>query len=168
MKRIELVIEKVVFFSRWLQAPIYLGLIIGSVLFSIKFFEELVHLFADFGGLSHSKMMLALLGLVDASMVINLMIVVIIGGYWTFVSKIDLEDHEDKPDWLVKINANTLKIKLVVSLVSISGVHLLETFIASRDLEIQDIVVQISIHMVFVVSALLLAVTDRIMSKTEH
>lgn len=168
MKKIERIVENLIFSSRWIQAPIYLGLIIGSILYSVKFFIDLFHLFIDFPNFSTNTMMLGLLGLVDVSMVINLMVVVIIGGFWTFVSKIDLNNHEDKPEWLMKINANTLKIKLVVSLVSISGVHLLESFIRVHDLMVQDIIIQISIHLVFVVSALLLALTDRIMSKTEH
>ena len=168
MKKIERIVENLIFSSRWIQAPIYLGLIIGSILYSIKFFIELFHLFIDFPNLSTNTLMLGLLGLVDISMVINLMVVVIVGGFWTFVSKIDLNNHEDKPEWLMKINANTLKIKLIVSLVSISGVHLLESFIRAHDLLVQDIIIQISIHLVFVVSALLLALTDRIMSKTEH
>jgi uncharacterized protein (TIGR00645 family) len=111
--------------------------------------------------------MLSVLGLVDISMVINLLVVVFIGGYSTFVSKIDFDDHEDKPDWLSKINASTLKIKLIISLVSISGVHLLKTFIDIHNISLQDALLQIGIHMVFIVSALLLAITDKIMHQDE-
>jgi uncharacterized protein (TIGR00645 family) len=100
-------------------------------------------------------------------MVINLLVVVFIGGYWTFVSKIDFENHEDKPDWLVKINAGTLKIKLIISLVSISGVHLLKTFIDISNTSMQDAVLQIAIHIVFLLSAVLLAYTDKLMHTHE-
>jgi uncharacterized protein (TIGR00645 family) len=107
--------------------------------------------------------MLSVLGLIDISMVINLLVVVFIGGYWTFVSKIEFDDHVDKPDWLNKINASTLKIKLIISLVSISGVHLLKTFVDIHNVPLQDALLQIGIHMVFIISAVLLAWTDKIM-----
>lgn len=168
MNKVENGLERFIFFSRWFQAPLYLGLIVGSIIYSIKFFIELVDMFAKFGLTDSNGIMLALLGLVDSVMVINLMTVVIIGGYWTFVSKIDILNDEDKPDWLVKINANTLKIKLVVALVSISSIHLLEIFINGHAMDDRDVIIRIVVHMVFVFSALLLAVTDRIMSKTEH
>jgi len=92
-----------------------------------------------------------------------LLVVVFIGGYWTFVSKIEFNNHVDKPDWLNKINASTLKIKLIISLVSISGVHLLKTFIDIQNIPLQDAVLQIGIHIVFIVSAVMLAWTDKIM-----
>ncbi len=167
MKAIERIIEQFVFFSRWLQLPVYLGLIVASVLYAFKFMVQLWHLIADFSGLTENAIMLSVLGLVDISMVINLLVVVFIGGYSTFVSKIDFDNHEDKPDWLSKINASTLKIKLIVSLVSISGVHLLKTFIDIHNVPLQDALLQIGIHMVFIVSALLLAITDKIMHTDE-
>ena len=96
-------------------------------------------------------------------MVLNLLIIVVIGGYITFVSKISFEGHEDTPDWLSKINASSLKIKLIISLVSISGVHLLKTFMDIHKIPIQDAILQIVIHLIFIISALLLAYADKIM-----
>jgi uncharacterized protein (TIGR00645 family) len=167
MRKIEKKIEKFIFFSRWLQLPVYLGLIAASFLYAAKFMIQLWHLFANFSILNENSIMLAVLGLIDISMVINLLVVVFIGGYWTFVSKIDFENHEDKPDWLVKINAGTLKIKLIISLVSISGVHLLKTFIDISNTSMQDAVLQIAIHIVFLLSAVLLAYTDKLMHTHE-
>ena len=118
MKTVEKNIERVIFFSRWLQMPVYLGLVVASVLYAAKFMVQLWHLIKDFSALTESTFMLSVLGLVDISMVINLLVVVFIGGYWTFVSKIEFDNHADKPDWLTKINASTLKIKLIISLVS--------------------------------------------------
>jgi uncharacterized protein (TIGR00645 family) len=143
--------------------PIYIGLIVASLLYSAKFMIQLYHLIVDFTTLTENTIMLSVLGLVDISMVINLLVIVFIGGYWTFVSKIDFEGHQDKPEWLSKINASTLKIKLIISLVSISGVHLLKTFVDIHNIPLQDSILQICIHLVFLISAVLLAYTDKIM-----
>ncbi len=167
MRHVEKQIEKIIFFSRWLQLPVYLGLIIASLLYVFKFMILLWHLITDFTVMNDNMIMLAVLGLVDISMVINLLVVVFIGGYWTFVSKIEFDNHADNPDWLSKINASTLKIKLIVSLVSISGVHLLKTFVDIHNIKMQDALLQIGIHMVFILSALLLAYTDKIMHSQE-
>jgi uncharacterized protein (TIGR00645 family) len=155
--------EQLIFFSRWIQMPVYLGLIIASILYAIKFMVQLWHLIANFSVLNENTIMLSVLGLIDISMVINLLVVVFIGGYWTFVSKIEFDSHTDKPDWLTKINASTLKIKLIISLVSISGVHLLKTFVDIHNVPLQDALLQIGIHLVFLISAVLLAYTDKIM-----
>ena len=163
MAGIEKNIEKVIFWSRWLQMPIYLGLIVASFMYSIKFMVQLWHLVSDFSGMTENTIMLSVLGLIDISMVINLLVVVFIGGYVTFVSKIDFEGHADRPDWLTKINASTLKIKLIISLVSISGVHLLKTFIDIHNIPLQDAIMQVAIHLVFLISALILAYTDKVM-----
>jgi len=168
MKAIERAIEQFIFFSRWLQVPVYLGLIVASILYTFKFLSQLWHLLSNFTTLTENTIMLSVLGLIDISMVINLLVVVFIGGYSTFVSKIDFDNHEDKPDWLSKINASSLKIKLIISLVSISGVHLLQTFIDIHNVELQDALLQIGIHMVFIISALLLAYTDKIMHSDEN
>ncbi len=168
MKAIERAIEQFIFFSRWFQLPVYLGLIVATILYTFKFMSQLWHLLADFPSLTENAIMLSVLGLIDISMVINLLVVVFIGGYSTFVSKIDFDNHEDKPDWLSKINASSLKIKLIISLVSISGVHLLQTFIDIHNVLLQDALLQIGIHMVFIVSALLLAYTDKIMHSDEN
>lgn len=167
MIKFEKKLEQFIFFSRWLQMPVYLGLIVASVLYTVKFMVQLWHLISDFTTLTENTIMLSVLGLIDISMVINLLVVVFIGGYWTFVSKIEFESHVDKPDWLTKINASTLKIKLIISLVSISGVHLLKTFIDIHNIPLQDAILQIAIHIVFLISAVLLAYTDKIMHSHE-
>lgn len=167
MKAIERFLENFIFFSRWMQLPVYLGLIIASVLYSAKFMIQLWHLIVGFPTMDENLIMLSILGLIDISMVINLLVVVFIGGYITFVSKISFDGHEDRPDWLRKINASSLKIKLIISLVSISGVHLLKTFIDIHNIPLQDALLQIGIHVVFLISALLLAYADKIMHSHE-
>jgi uncharacterized protein (TIGR00645 family) len=167
MNAFEKKIEQFIFFSRWFQMPVYLGLIVASILYAIKFMVQLWHLISDFSDLNENTIMLSVLGLIDISMVINLLVVVFIGGYWTFVSKIDFDSHTDKPDWLTKINASTLKIKLIISLVSISGVHLLKTFIDIHNVPLQDALLQIGIHFIFLISAVLLAFTDKLMHSNE-
>lgn len=162
MKSVEDLLEKLIIYSRWMQAPIYLGLIVASLAYSVHFIIELVKMLAAFGTYNQTTFMLAILGLIDISMVINLLIVVIIGGYWTFVSKIEMAKDSDQLDYLGKITASSLKIKLIVSLVSISGVHLLETFINIKNFEIEQVVMKIAIHLVFIISALLLAWTDKL------
>jgi uncharacterized protein (TIGR00645 family) len=164
MRKIENVIEWMIFQSRWIQAPIYLGLIIATVLFSVKFFIQIAHLFTIFYSLDESDFMLVVIGLIDISMVVNLLIIIIIGGYWTFVSKIDLDKNKDfeQFSYLGKITPSTLKIKLIISLISISGVHLLETFLNSDTLSLQSVILKISIHLTFVISVLILAYTDKI------
>lgn len=127
--RLERLIENSIFASRWLQMPLYLGLIVASCLYCYKFVMEVVHLCMEVNQLTEEAMLLAILGLVDVSMVLNLVYVVIIGGYTMFISKIDLDSHPDRPEWLDHTNANTLKIKLAASLVGVSGIHLLKTFI---------------------------------------
>jgi uncharacterized protein (TIGR00645 family) len=168
MKILEKSIEQFIFFSRWIQMPVYVGLIIASLLYAAKFMIELWHLITGFPELNENTIMLSVLGLIDISMVINLLVVVIIGGYWTFVSKIEFGTHADKPDWLTKINASTLKIKLIISLVSISGVHLLKTFIDIHNVPLQDALLQMGIHLVFLISAVLLAFTDKLMHFDSH
>lgn len=168
MRTFEKNIEQFIFFSRWMQMPVYLGLIVASLLYAVKFMIQLWYLFSNFFTLTENTIMLSILGLIDISMVINLLVVVFIGGYWTFVSKIEFEKHEDKPDWLTKINAGTLKIKLIISLVSISGVHLLKTFIDIHNIPLQDALLQIGIHIVFLLSAVILAYTDKIMHSHSH
>jgi uncharacterized protein (TIGR00645 family) len=168
MKSLEKLLENLIFSSRWIQAPVYAGLILGTLLFAGKFFVELFHLMTGFASTDEKTLMLAILGMIDITMVINLLVVVIIGGYWTFVNKMEIISEEEKPDWLKKINSGTLKIKLIVSLVSISGVDLLKTFINIQNIETEKVLLQIAIHLTFIVSALLLALADKIMAKTEH
>ncbi len=166
LKQFENFFEGFMFWSRWVQAPLYTGLIIGSILYLIKFFQELLHVWHDTFLLSETDMMLKILSLVDISMVMNLVVMVTIGGYSIFTSRIDVDHHEDKPLWLEDLDAGQLKIKLSTSLASISGVQLLKTFIDYREAEIKNnseqVVIEIIIHMVFIVSALLLAQTEKI------
>lgn len=168
MKSFETILEKLIYNSRWIQAPVYVGLIIGTLVFSIKFFIELYHMIATFGISDEKTLMIAILTLIDVTMVINLLIVVIIGGYWTFVNKIEIIKEEERPDWLKKINASSLKIKLIVSLVSISGVDLLKSFINIQNIGTEKVILQIAIHLTFIISALLLALSDKILDKTHH
>jgi uncharacterized protein (TIGR00645 family) len=143
MKQDERLVEKFILYSRWVQAPVYIGLIIASLAYSVHFIIELIHVIARFGTLDETTFMLAVLGLIDISMVINLLIVVIIGGYWTFVSKIEISKENEELDYLGKITASSLKIKLIVSLVSISGVHLLETFININNFTTENIILSL-------------------------
>ncbi len=163
MKTIETNFEKIIFASRWVQAPIYGGLIIGAILYSYKFTIELIHLSSNIVTISEEFLMLGILTLVDISMVLNLLIMVIIGGYATFVSRMNLENHEDRPDWLQKIDAGTLKVKLAGALVGISGIHLLKSFINISNKELEQVKWQIIIHVIFLVSTLMLAYTEKIL-----
>ncbi len=160
-KAIEATIEYLIFFSRWLQAPIYLGLIIGSLLYVYKFLEELATLATNITKISEVEAMLMILGLIDISMVMNLLVIVIIGGYSIFTSKIDFEEQEDRPHWIDHLDADRLKVKLATSLASISGVHLLKTFIdihsQTSDKGLNALQYEIIIHLVFIFSALVLA-----------
>ena len=108
--KIETAFENIIFTSRWLQAPLYTGLIVGGLLYAYKFIVELLHLCININEISETALMLGILTLVDITMVANLLIMVIIGGYSTFVSRIDIDKHEDKPEWLQKIDAGTLKV----------------------------------------------------------
>ncbi len=172
IKRIESAFEGFMFWSRWVQAPLYTGLIIGAFLYLVKFFQELYHLFNHTIDSDEIDMMLGILSLVDISMVMNLVVMVTIGGYSIFTSRIDVDMHEDKPLWLEDLDAGQLKIKLATSLASISGVQLLKTFIDYRKEEIkagtEGIIIEIIIHMVFIISALLLSQTEKITHSYKH
>jgi uncharacterized protein (TIGR00645 family) len=178
----ETLFEKTIFASRWLQAPLYGGLIIAQGIYVYQFFVELWHL-VGFSLLGHAlpgnlkevdastAIMLVVLGLIDVVMVANLLIMVIIGGYETFVSRINLEHHEDQPEWLSHVNAGVLKVKLATALISISSIHLLKSFIEVRSdpvvpgqaLMDNGVMWQIIIHCVFVLSAIALAYVDKLM-----
>jgi uncharacterized protein (TIGR00645 family) len=149
----------------------YLGLVFGTVLYLYKFFEELKIIADTLYDSTEVDVMLGILGLIDASMVLNLLVIVIIGGYSIFTSKIDFTGNEDKPQWLDHIDAGRLKIKLASSLASISGVHLLKTFIdIHRQAKAgggEDLMYEIIIHLVFILSALMLAYVERILAATE-
>ncbi len=175
LKKIEYGLEHVIFWSRWLQAPIYLGLIVAQVLYCYKFGVAVWHLFAKVGA-SEMAFLLLVLELIDIAMVANLITMVVIGGYATFVSKLDLDKSTDKPDWLEHIDPGAIKIKLATSLVGISSIHLLKSFIevGNPNMALEpgalkathtDIMWQVIIHMTFVVSTLLLAISEFIMHR---
>ncbi|MCW2962258.1 MAG: hypothetical protein JWM25_1091 [Thermoleophilia bacterium] len=169
-------IGKTIFFSRWLQAPLYLGLIIAQLVYVVQFMRELVTLVSDVASdllhgthhMAEADIMLVVLGLVDVVMVANLLIMVIVGGYETFVSRIDLDRHPDQPEWLSHVNANVLKVKLAMSIVGISSIHLLKTFIDAGQYTEKELLWQTIIHLTFVVSAIALAWIDRLMIRPGH
>jgi uncharacterized protein (TIGR00645 family) len=155
-----------IFSSRWLQAPLYLGLIVAQGVYVYLFMGELLHLVQETAKINETQIMLVVLGLIDVVMIANLLIMVIIGGYETFVSRLYLEDHPDQPEWLSHVNAGTMKVKLSMALIGISSIHLLKTFINAEQINQHTILWQVTIHMTFIVSALAMAWTDRIMSGT--
>ncbi|MDR3323197.1 MAG: TIGR00645 family protein [Zoogloeaceae bacterium] len=168
MKPLESSVEKFIFWSRWLQAPLYLGLIAAQGVYVYHFFRELAHLILHTGSLSENDVMLIVLGLIDVVMIANLLIMVIIGGYETFVSRLNLDDHPDQPEWLSHVNAGVLKIKLATAIVTISSIHLLKTFINAGNAPEppNGWEVQVYIHLVFIVSAIATAYTDKIMNQS--
>ncbi len=166
MNRIINPLEKFIFWSRWLQAPLYLGLIAAQGVYVYQFMHELAHLISQAGSLGEAQVMLIVLGLIDVVMIANLLIMVIIGGYETFVSRLDLEDNPDQPEWLSHVNAGVLKVKLATALIGISSIHLLKSFINAEHLPDRVILWQVAIHLSFLISALAIAWTDRIMTTT--
>ena len=165
-------IGSVIFFSRWLQVPLYLGLIAVQAIYVWQFMVELGHIASEVflhGGLTEEDMMLAVLGLVDVVMIANLLIMVIIGGYETFVSRIRLDGHPDQPEWLSHVNANVLKTKLAMSIIGISSIHLLRSFIEAGTIIRTDgaevLLWQTMIHLAFIVSAVALAWIDKMSVK---
>ena len=162
------VLGSFIFLSRWLQAPLYVGLIVAQGVYVYHFFIELWHLLVSVPGIDEKDIMLAVLALIDVVMIANLLIMVIVGGYETFVSRLNLAGHPDQPEWLSHVNAGVLKVKLATALIGISSIHLLKTFIELGSKPVADNAVmwQVVVHMTFVVSALLLAWTDRISTKT--
>ncbi|GLW96366.1 TIGR00645 family protein [Microtetraspora sp. NBRC 16547] len=164
----------VMFASRWLQVPLYLGLIVAQGVYVWQFMVELWHLltgdFAASGMNVEQSVMLSVLGLIDVVMISNLLIMVIVGGYETFVSRINLDGHPDEPEWLSHVNANVLKVKLATAIIGISSIHLLQTFIRAREMSTDTMLWQTVIHVVFVLSAIGLALIDRMLntSSGEH
>jgi uncharacterized protein (TIGR00645 family) len=164
-------IPMVMFGSRWLQLPLYLGLIVAQGVYVILFLKELWHLILHSFDFSEQQIMLVVLGLIDVVMISNLLLMVIVGGYETFVSRMNLAGHPDEPEWLSHVNAGVLKIKLAMAIIGISSIHLLRTFIeagnlggAGRTTDYTEAGVkwQTIIHVVFVCSAIGIAYVDRI------
>ncbi|GAA4524684.1 MULTISPECIES: TIGR00645 family protein [Nonomuraea] len=162
----------VMFLSRWIQAPLYFGLIAAQVVYVWRFMAELVHL-VHLGFTGHpaeTTVMLIVLGLVDVVMISNLLIMVIVGGYETFVSRLRIEGHPDQPQWLSHVNANVLKVKLAMAIIGISSIHLLQIFINAARPAVTDreLLWKTLIHLTFIASAVALALIDRIMQSSRH
>jgi uncharacterized protein (TIGR00645 family) len=149
-----------IFLSRWLQAPLYFGLIVAQGVYVYRSMLELWHLLKGASGMKEVEVMLLVLGLIDVVMIANLLIMVIIGGYETFVSRLNLEGHPDQPEWLSHVNAGMLKVKLATALIGISSIHLLKTFIEPPK-EQHIVMWQVIIHITFVGSAVFLAWIER-------
>jgi uncharacterized protein (TIGR00645 family) len=192
-------IPRFIFFSRWLQLPLYLGLILAQCVYVFHFWVELVHLVeAAFGSqaaltaliegmgyqfpnvvdaagqvvsvkvpkLTETVIMLAVLALIDVVMISNLLIMVIVGGYETFVSRMNLEGHPDEPEWLSHVNASVLKVKLGTAIIGISSIHLLKTFINAANYTEKVLMWQTIIHIAFLLSAIAIAYTDKLLNST--
>ena len=179
-------LPSIIFASRWLQLPLYLGLIVAQCVYVFHFWVELTHLIeAVFGSeaalqklitgigykqtaqitsLNETVIMLVVLALIDVVMISNLLIMVIVGGYETFVSRMNLEGHPDQPEWLSHVNASVLKVKLATAIIGISSIHLLKTFINADNYSDRVLLAQTAIHIAFLFSALAIAYTDKIMS----
>jgi uncharacterized protein (TIGR00645 family) len=185
-------LPRLIFASRWLQLPLYLGLIVAQIVFVVEFWVELVDLvraasgdpqsiralwcavqnchFLDGPGapvpdaLNETLIMLAVLALIDVVLISNLLVMVIVGGYETFISRLGLEDHPDEPQWLSHINAGVLKVKLSMAIIGISAIQLLKTFINAEQYDVKTLVAQISIHLAFLLSAYVMAVCDRLIA----
>ncbi|MEI8363359.1 MAG: TIGR00645 family protein [Betaproteobacteria bacterium] len=158
----------ILFGSRWLQLPLYLGLIVAQAVYVYFFGLELVHLVGKASHLVEADIMLIVLGLIDVVMISNLLIMVIVGGYETFVSRLNLEGHPDEPDWLSHVNANLLKVKLATAIIGISSIHLLKTFINAENLSDKVLIAQTVIHMTFVFSAVAIAYIDKLMTRPDE
>ena len=162
--KLEKAIEWSIFQSRWLQVPVYLGMCVVMGMYSYVFCKEVIHSLINIETFTEETMLMLAIGIVDISMVLNLIIVCVIGGYWSFVSRLDIiEKDKDSSQfgYLGKINPNALKHKLMISLISISAVHLLESYV-SPNIDAHRTAIQISIHLVFVVSALAITFMDKI------
>ena len=161
-------IPALIFGSRWLQLPLYIGLIVAQGVYVVLFLKELWHLFAHAFDFTEQQIMLAVLGLIDVVMISNLLVMVIVGGYETFVSRLNLEGHPDQPEWLSHVNAGVLKVKLATAIIGISSIHLLKTFINADNYTDRVLIAQTAIHITFLLSAMAIAFTDRLMAPTPH
>jgi uncharacterized protein (TIGR00645 family) len=153
-----------IFASRWLQAPLYIGLIVAQGVYVFQFWKELIHLLQVVGvrDIAETEIMLVVLGLIDVVMISNLLVMVIVGGWETFVSRLELERHPDQPEWLSHVNAGVLKVKLATAIIGISSIHLLKTFINAPHYDEKTLMYQTVIHIAFLISALTIAFTERL------
>lgn len=183
-------LPNLIFASRWLQLPLYLGLIAAQAVYVVHFLLELLHLVEAAAGsqtalqqlitsigykssapitsLNETVIMLVVLALIDVVMISNLLIMVIVGGYETFVSRMRLEGHPDQPEWLSHVNASVLKVKLATAIIGISSIHLLKTFINADNYTDRVLIAQTAIHIAFLLSAMAIAYTDRLMAPVPH
>jgi len=162
-------LPNLIFASRWLQVPLYLGLIVAQGVYVVLFVKELIHLVAHANTFGEQQIMLVVLGLIDVVMISNLLVMVIVGGYETFVSRLGLGGHPDQPEWLSHVNASVLKIKLAMAIIGISSIHLLRTFIEASNLGAPNatyteagVMWQTIIHCTFILSAIGIAFVDRL------
>lgn len=158
----ERLIEKTLFASRWLLAPIYLGLSLALLALGIKFFQEVIHVFDQVISMNEAELILTILALIDMALVGALVVMVMFSGYENFVSRINLDEGDEKLDWLGKLDAGTLKLKVAASIVAISSIHLLSVFMKAQQIENDKIMWYVILHMTFVFSAVLLAMLDRL------
>ncbi|KGP63284.1 membrane protein [Legionella norrlandica] len=163
MNRIKRGISNIIFMGRWLQLPLYFGLIIILAGYVYRFIMELFELMFHIKGMDDTHIMLGVLDLIDVVMIANLLIMVVMGGYETFVSHLQLDSHPDQPEWLDHFDAGAMKIKLALSLIGISSIHLLRTFIDPAKLSNYSIMWQVIIHLTLIVSALAIAMTNRLL-----
>ena len=161
-------LPQLIFGSRWLQLPLYVGLIVAQGVYVFLFLKELYHLVLHTADYTEQQIMLVVLGLIDVVMISNLLVMVIVGGYETFVSRLRLEGHPDQPEWLSHVNASVLKIKLAMAIIGISSIHLLRTFIEAGNLgtskanyTAEGVMWQTIIHVVFILSAIGISLVDR-------
>lgn len=163
MSKFQKPLESFLFFSRWLQLPMYLGLVAAQCAYAWLFMRDVWIMFGKLPGITEKELLVIILALIDMVMVSNLLIMVIVGGYVTFVSRIDiLKDHPDKPEWLAHIDAAALKVKLATALITISSIHLLKSFFDADKITPQQVGLQIALHFTFMVSAIMLAWTNRL------
>ncbi len=165
MSNIKNTLTKLIFMGRWLQLPLYFGLIIILGIYAYRFILELWTLTFHATNFDNTQFMLVVLDLIDVVMIANLLIMVIIGGYETFVSPLHLQEHADRPEWLDEVNAGTMKVKLALSLIGISSIHLLRTFIDPSKLTNMNVMWQVVIHLTLVASALAIAFTNFVMAR---
>ena len=157
--------------SRWLQAPLYIGLIVAQAIYVWQFWVELSQLLTTMFSIKHvsnTELMLVVLGLIDVVMISNLLVMVIVGGWETFVSRLRLEAHPDQPEWLNHVNASVLKVKLATAIIGISSIHLLKTFINAANYDVKVLMWQSIIHITFLLSAMAIAYTDRLMTNNNQ
>ena len=166
LKSFEKFLERIMFASRWILAPFYFGLIISLFFLLVVFIKEIFHFVLNFST-DETDLILFILTLIDLSFAGNLLIIVIFSGYENFVSKIDVNNHEDKPEWMGTVDFKGLKLKLVSSIVAISGIHLLKVFFDLEKYTREQIILFIAIHFTFVISGVILAYMDTLISKNK-